>query len=314
MMTDKILIPLDGTEIAEQVVPFVGEVAKAGGFDVTLLTIVDPSDLDLSEITDEGASFGPEGDRDITGRLQTDAAGSPVGLSKEHEEASVEASRSAREYLAAVERKLRDAGVNAHARLGAGNPDIEIFREAATIGATLIAMSARSEHFWEHGVLGSTTNRVLHASSLPVIVFKPMAGLAHSVTVNPETVVIAVDGSEESERSIAPAAKLAKAIGAEIALVHVLKRDRGRRREHAEAYLEQLSQQLQEMIDGNVETGVVSGKIDDEIILFADEFDRPMIAMAEHGGVSVGRWIRGSTTDKVIRNSGYPVLVIPHSK
>lgn len=323
-MAEKILIPLDGTELAEQVVPFVGEIAKAGGFDVVLLSIIDPEDLNVTETAGEGVLSGRDtgtggsgtgmnmshrGVGGATGMVWMAPLGSPSDLSDDEASALDEANQSTRDYLSAVEKKLEALGVNTDTRLGFGNADHEITDEAIKSGATLIAMSARSARFWERGALGTTTNRVIDGSPMPVLVFKPMEGLAKAVTVNPETVVVAVDGSEESEKSIDPAVKLASAIGARLALIHVLKRDRGRRREHAEAYLKQ----LKERIGGEIETSVVSGNVDDEVILFADEFNHPMVAVAEHGGISLGRWLRGSNTDKVIRNSGYPVLVIPHT-
>ncbi len=323
-MAEKILIPLDGTEEAELVVPFVGEVAKAGGFDVSLLTIIDPEDLDVTETAGEGVlsardtgTGGTGAGMDVagagtggtTGMVWMAEVGSPSDLSKEEAEALDEANNRARTYLSNVEQKLESLGVNTDAQLGFGNADREIAEEAIKSGATMIAMSARSGAFWERGALGTTTNRVIDSSPMPVLVFKPLEGLAHSVTVNPSTVVVAVDGSEQSERGVDPAVKLAGQIGADVALVHVLKRDRGRRREHAEAYLKQLA----EKIDGDVATSVVSGDVDEQVILFADNFEHPMITVAEHGGISLGRWLRGSSTDKVIRNAGYPVLVIPNA-
>lgn len=322
-MAEKILVPLDGTDLAEQVVPFVGEVAKAGGFDVTLITIIDPTDLEVTETAGEGTldpqdvGTGRSGGMDLTdrgaggltGMVWTAPIGSAKDLSPDEAKALDEANQAARLYLAGVEKKLEDMGVNTDTTLGFGNPDNEIAEEAARNGATMIAMAARSTQFWERGILGSTTDRVVNASPMPVIVFKPMEGLEDAVTVNPEHIVIAVDGSDESERAVEPSVKLAKQIGAKVALVHVLKRDNERKRQHAEDYLKQLATK----IGGEAETGVVSGDTDEEIVLFADRFDRPMIAMAEHGGFSIGRWLRGSTTDKVIRNAGYPVLVIPNA-
>lgn len=322
-MAEKILIPLDGTELAEQVVPFVGELAKAGGFEVTLLTIIDPEDLNITETAGEGALSARDtgtagagvgmnlagGTGGTTGMVWMAPIGSPSDLSKEEAEALDEANRTARDYLLGIEKKLEGLGVTTESRLGFGNADHEIAEEAIKSGASMIAMSARSGSFWERGALGTTTNRVIDGSPMPVIVFKPMQGLVDSVSVNPATVVLAVDGSEQSEASIDPVASLAGKIGAKLAIVHVLKRDRGRRRERAEAYLKELKQR----IGGEVETRVKSGNVDDEVILFADEFDHPMIAVAEHGGISVGRWLRGSNTDKIIRNAGYPVLVIPHA-
>ncbi len=323
-MAEKILIPLDGTPEAEQVVPFVGEVAKSAGFEVSLLSIIDPEDLDVTETAGEGVltardtgtagsgagmDVSHEGAGGTTGMVWTAEIGSPADLSEEEAQALDEANTSTREYLYEVEKKLEAMGVTTEVLLGFGNADREIAEEAIKSGATMIAMSARSGAFWERGMLGTTTNRVIDASPMPVLVFKPLEGLAHSVTVNPDTVVVAVDGSEASERSIDPAVKFAGEIGAKLALVHVLKRDRGRRREHAEAYLKG----LKEKIGGEVATSVASGNVDEQVILFADEFDHPMIVVAEHGGISLGRWLRGSSTDKVIRNAGYPVLVIPNA-
>ncbi|MDA0232829.1 MAG: universal stress protein [Chloroflexi bacterium] len=323
-MAEKILVPLDRSEYAEQVVPFVGEFAKAGGFQVTLLSIIDPEDLDITETAGEGElaardtgtsdggtgmNMAHRGTGGITGMAWMAPIGSPSDLSADEAGALDEANRSTTEYLLSVEKKLEKMGVQTETRLGFGNADIEIAEEAIKSGATMIAMSARSNMFWERGMLGSTTNRVIAASPMPVIVFKPMEGLAKAVSVNPDTIVIAVDGSAESEACVDPAVKLAGKIGAKVALVHVLSRDRGRRREHAESYLKQ----LKERIGGEVETSVAAGHVDDEVILYADQFDHPMIAVAEHGGISVRRWLRGSATDKIIRNAGYPVLVIPNA-
>ena len=49
---------LDGTELAEQIVPFIGNFAKAGGYDVTLLSIIDPEDLDVTDTAGEGVPAG----------------------------------------------------------------------------------------------------------------------------------------------------------------------------------------------------------------------------------------------------------------
>ncbi len=320
-MAEKILIPLDGTETAELVVPFVGEIAKSANFKVTLLTVIDPGDLEVTETAGEGTleaqdvGTGSSGGMDLagqgtggsTGMVWMAPIGSPNELSAAEAEILDEANQNARQYLSSVEQKLEQMGIETESTLGFGNPDSEIAEEAARLGATMIAMSARSTEFWERGVLGSTTDRVVNSSQMPVIVFKPMEGLADAVTVKPETMVVALDGSGQAENVLGPATELARQLGAQISLVHVLKRDNQQRREQAESYLQRTAQKI-----GGAETAVVSGDFDEEIILYADKFEKPMIAMTEHGGFSIGKWLRGSTTDKVIRNAGYPVLVIPN--
>jgi nucleotide-binding universal stress UspA family protein len=99
----------------------------------------------------------------------------------------------------------------------------------------------------------------------------------------------------------------AMAIGAKLAFVHVLRRDNARRREQAERCMCDIKTKT----SGQAHTRVTVGPVDEEIILYADGFDHPIIAMTEHGGISIGRCFRGSTADKIVRNAGYPVMVVP---
>jgi nucleotide-binding universal stress UspA family protein len=118
---------------------------------------------------------------------------------------------------------------------------------------------------------------------------------------------VALDGSKQAEQGLKPAAELAKAVGAQMALVQVVRGESGSKREEAERYLEGAASRA----GVQATTHVRSGDADEEIINCADEFDDPLIAVTEHGARSVRKWFRGSTTDKVIRHSGYPVLVSP---
>ena len=148
-MPEKILIPLDGTDEAEQTVPFIGEVAKAGGFDVTLLSIIDPEDLDVTETAGEGVlsardtgTAGSGAGMDVsrtgtggtTGMVWMSEVGSPADLSKEEAEALDLANQTTRDYLHGVESKLEALGVTTDVRLGFGNADREIVEEAKREG------------------------------------------------------------------------------------------------------------------------------------------------------------------------------------
>jgi nucleotide-binding universal stress UspA family protein len=321
-MAGKIFVPLDGTAYAEQIVPLVAELAKKSAASVALVSIIDPEDLDVTETAGEGdlpprgvstAGSGAgmnmrgEGAGGVTGMVWMAPIGSPSQLSKEEAAALDSANRETRAYLGRIEKKLGDRGISASADLGFGNPDHEIVEEAAKAGATMIAMTARSKSFWERGALGSTADRVIHASPMPVLVLKPMEGTLEHVSVVPDTVVVGLDGSKQAEGALGPAAEFAAAMGAKLALAHVLKRDNGMRREAATNYLASVAGTLK----GEVVSDVVNGSADEEIILYADRFKRPLIALTKHGGGGIGKWLRGSTTDKVIRNAGYPVLVVP---
>jgi len=321
-MAGKMFVPLDGTKYAEQIVPLIAELAKKSGSPVELSSIIDPEDLNVTETAGEGTlssrdistgnnpagmNLRGEGAGGLTGNVWMAPIGSPSDLSPEEAAALDTANSETRSYLQKIESRLGEEGIDSSVNLGFGNPDSEIVEEATRTGSSMIAMTARSESFWERGALGQTADRVINSSPMPVLVFKPMEGLAEAVSVAPDTVVLGLDGSKEGEAGVAKAAEFAKSLGANLALVHVLKKDDGPKREAAINYLAEVAHN----IPGEVQTEVVTGKADEEVILFADRFDHPIIALTRHGGISIGRWLRGSTTDKVIRNAGYPILVVP---
>jgi nucleotide-binding universal stress UspA family protein len=55
---------------------------------------------------------------------------------------------------------------------------------------------------------------------------------------------------------------------------------------------------------------VAEGSAADEIIKYARRCPDALVAMCTHGRSGVRRWVLGSVTEKVVRHSGDPVLVI----
>jgi nucleotide-binding universal stress UspA family protein len=60
----------------------------------------------------------------------------------------------------------------------------------------------------------------------------------------------------------------------------------------------------------NVRSEVLFGQPADEIIDYADEEKADLIVMCSHGSSGLRRWVFGSVTEKVLRGSKTPVLVI----
>jgi nucleotide-binding universal stress UspA family protein len=211
-MTEKILVPLDGSSYAGQVVPLVAQVARAAHLPVVLLTVVDPADVDVTETADDrelspidtgtaegaGMDLAGKGAGGLTGMVWMAPTGSPAELTKSEARALDEANKKADHYLAGIEPILESAGVRTEILVIFGNPDVQIAEEAIKSGSTLIIMSARPKHFWQKGALGTTTDQVVAVAPMPVIVFKPMEGLSKAILVKPETIVIPLDGAEAS--------------------------------------------------------------------------------------------------------------------
>lgn len=78
---------------------------------------------------------------------------------------------------------------------------------------------------------------------------------------------------------------------------------------YVESYLSKAVDDLRKD-DIAVQTVVVSGRPAEEILDYANKNQVDLIIMSTHGRSGVSRWVLGSVTDRVVRNSKAPVLTI----
>jgi nucleotide-binding universal stress UspA family protein len=81
-------------------------------------------------------------------------------------------------------------------------------------------------------------------------------------------------------------------------------------REEASAYLEAKVNEVRQNGIEKVSSILLVGSGADEIIELAQGTPNNLIAMCTHGRSGVKRWALGSVTEKVVRHSGDPVLVV----
>jgi nucleotide-binding universal stress UspA family protein len=60
----------------------------------------------------------------------------------------------------------------------------------------------------------------------------------------------------------------------------------------------------------HVRSEVLLGQPAEEIVDFANEENADLIVMCSHGKSGIGRWVFGSVTEKVLRGSNTPILII----
>ena len=136
------------------------------------------------------------------------------------------------------------------------------------------------------------------------------------------TIVVPLDGSANAEKALPRAADLAGALGHRLLLFCVAEMGSAAGfREFAnaenvslaaaaETYLEQVSEHLPDDLD--VATRVSSGNsAPKEIVQLSEEPDVEMIVMGRHGASAPGQWLLGSVTDKIVRASSCPIVVVP---
>jgi nucleotide-binding universal stress UspA family protein len=140
------------------------------------------------------------------------------------------------------------------------------------------------------------------------------------------SILLTTDFSDTSARAFASAKSLAGKFGARIIVAHVeddrvspllveymplgLVTVRRRQVEDAKRQLAEVVAQHLGRID-DVELEVSLGVPHGEIVRLAAERDVDLIVMATHGRGFISHAIMGSTTERVLRRSPCPVLVVP---
>jgi nucleotide-binding universal stress UspA family protein len=231
-------------------------------------------------------------------------------------------------HVAPHDRHLVDAGVNleaAEARLRrspatvtplllVGSPAQEIVRCAEQHGADLIAMSTHGRSDLARMLVGSVTDRVIRTSPVPVLVLHPPTMSIDRMS--PPTgrklrVLVPLDGSALAEEAARMAVRLLNPRLTELSLVTVVGTPR-RETPRARGILELAAVHLGEQ-GVDVSTTVLEGEAASQIAAFAVDNSYDLVVMATHGHSRLTRALVGSTTDRVVRISEVPVLVVQPS-
>ena len=325
-MFKHVLAPLDGTDLAEGILPYVVRIARGVGARITLLTVVDPDMLEVpATLRGDASSRGvPSQDRQRAGARRHEASGPFVEQILENVERRAEAN------LREVAERLREQGVEVDSKIVLGTPAEQIARTAEDEGCDLIAMSTHGRNLIARGVLGSVTDKVIHSVSVPVLTITPERARRYQQdTSAPMTRLLApLDGSELAEDVLPYVESLALSMSLRVTLVKALRLDNS-----SSAYLEgmayptnaKIQQEVEQEADEYLEE-VASGlrgkgvRVDTKVLLgtpasaiadYSHEVDCDIIAMATHGRSGISRWVLGSVTETLVRTSGNPVLVVP---
>jgi nucleotide-binding universal stress UspA family protein len=145
-----ILVPLDGSALAEQVLPHVHALAaNEGTTRITLLRAVPP-------VFTGGAEYG--------GLMSTTSADTLATLSDE-----------ARDYLSGVATQFRDEGYAVTLEVNALAAADAILEYAEAYHVDLIAIATHGRSGIGRWVFGSVTQKVIQTSPVPVLVVRPKA-------------------------------------------------------------------------------------------------------------------------------------------
>ncbi len=140
-MFRKILVPLDGSKLAEKALPFATETAKAHGAALVLLRVIHP--IYLEEPVTEAEQ---------------------VVIQKEKERAG--------RYLDEVAGKLKAEDLSVEEMVGEGDIARVILDTAAEKGCDLICMTTHGFSGMERFIWGSITDKVAKATNVPLMLIR----------------------------------------------------------------------------------------------------------------------------------------------
>jgi nucleotide-binding universal stress UspA family protein len=143
-MYKKILVPLDGSNIAEGVLPHAKALAYSEGAEIILLNVA----------ANPAQSFAFE-----------DPAIAGVTVTQEEEQAG--------KYMENIYRQLKDAGFKVTSLIREGGAASMILKTSEELGVDVIAMSTHGRSGIAHWLIGSTAERVVRHSKIPVMLIRP---------------------------------------------------------------------------------------------------------------------------------------------
>jgi nucleotide-binding universal stress UspA family protein len=295
-MYSRLLIPLDGSKLAEQALPYARCLAKALAVPVELLEAVDPESLQVLA--------NPQQGRYIDTLLADKRA-------------------SSRSYLKTIAASFQGARVTSAVENGKAE-DLIIDKAAADKDA-LIVMATHGRSGMQRWLLGSVADKVLHGSTNDLLLIRATDQGKPDGEASLKKVIVPLDGSPLAEKVLPHVVDLAQKMQLEVLLLRayalppaISPDEYGTYSDElinqleagAKDYLAEKIGELQQKGVPNVSSVVELGYGAEEITMLARKTPDNFIAMSTHGRSGVTRWVLGSVTERVVRHSGDPVLII----
>jgi len=297
-MYTKMLIPLDGSKTAEKVLPFARALAATLKLPIELLEVVDVTVM---------------------------AAQIAGGKARHFDTLIAKEEHGSRAYLTGIAEGL--SGLNVKCTVEKGRPAVAIIERAAADKGTLITMATHGRSGINRWLLGSVAEKVLRGTTNPLFLVRGEEEDATDGTAAMKSIIVPLDGSELAESVLPTVVAVAKVLDLEVVLCRAYELPASAYY-GAEDYLpsydelkKQVKEEVRSYLDGQVEalkrkglaqvsSVVLEGSGADEIIGYARSHPDSLVAMCTHGRSGVKRWVLGSVTEKVVRHSGDPVLVV----
>jgi nucleotide-binding universal stress UspA family protein len=284
-----ILVPLDGSELAERALLVAEPIARETGSALLLLHVIPAT---------------------------TWAFAVPTGLTpiERYQELLDEEDRAARDYLHHLADTRRERGLTIQTLAPRGDPASAILELQPP--ADLIVMTTHGRTGLARFAMGSVADRVVRSRVVPggrapVLLVRSLGEDRHQARL--ERALVPLDGSSRAEFALDMLVRLAGRVVSHALLVRVVDPQlRADEAAEAQRYLDHVRAGLAQRLTGRtctVGTVVLHGKAADQIAE-RSEHKCDLVIMATHGHTGAARWAHGSVADRVLRGLRVPLLLV----
>src|SRR5919202_7128286 len=275
-MFQQIMVPLDGSELAERALPCAARLGVATGATLHLVHVVELA----PPLT---WPFAPAY---LPGSVYDDLVAQEI--------------QQATAYLDKMRERVAAGGVHVRTEQMVGYAAATLLDYERDAGIDLVVMCGHGRTGLARFALGSVAEHLLRHGTAPVLLVRPFGD-----PVSLEHAVVPLDGSALAEEALRVVKGLAPDVVREVTLVRAI--EGPERRSGAENYLAEAAQQLQ--VDHlacrrQVELGNAA-----QVILDVAGPDK-LVVMATHGRSGLTRWALGSVADRVAHGGAAAVLLV----
>ena len=276
-MYHKIVVPLDGSPLAEVALPYAEEIAGKMGSEIILLTVLP------SEETQEYQN---------------------------HHRYTAKIVEATRQHVSKYLEKSSNQGIHVGTATRTGNPAEGILDYVSRGDLNLIIMATHGRSGVSRWAVGSVADKMVRATTRQPLLLIRAKGAHPDMRARRilKKALVPLDGSVTSEAVIPYITDMAGSLQMELTLLQVTPRDNNGQAS-AEAYLQGWCRQLEgKGITTRYEVRV--GAAADHIIDIADELASDLVAMSTHGQTAISLWALGSVAQKVLLGGNTPLLLI----
>jgi nucleotide-binding universal stress UspA family protein len=296
-MLDHILVPLDGSSLAECVLPHAVAIAKAFDAQITLVQVLEQPSASL--------------------RLQK---ADPLDWYLEKSAAAL--------YLANMQAHLEKNHVSVQTMLLEGNAVERIVEQAHATQADLLILSGFGESSVnnDEGVSSIVQHILQRVRTSTLIIRTSRPATAFGDDLRYQRMLVPLDGSQRAGAALTISAALSEAYDTELLLVHVVSKPEmprqlplsqedaalinrfiERNQEEGRKYLEQTQAHLPVHTQTRL---LVSDNVAATLQSVSEQEQIDLLVLSAHGYSGEARWPYGSVTNRFITNGTTPLLIV----